>query len=135
MKAQLPHYQYRTVEGKVLTLINEDVLVRVLPLREKTSGGVIVPLTVGDHGDSGIHAMGKILAYGFKTFGGKKGIPFTRIPIPDLEVGLLCVYIKWLSEQDSNKQLRTRLEEDVIRIKVPSIFFVADQEDQDKLLR
>lgn len=131
----LPHNEYLTEDGEVIKLINEDVLVRVLPFREKTSGGIIVPDTVGDRGDSGIHAMGQILAYGFTTYGGKKGIPFTRIPIPDLEKGLICIYIRWLSEQDSNKQLQTRLEKDVIRIKVPSIFFVADPEDRDKLLR
>lgn len=136
MKKRLPHNEYVFADGRKIRLINEDVLVKVMPLREKTSGGIIVPKTVGDHGDSGIHAMGEVLAYGFTTYGGRKlEHPLTRIPIPDLEVGGIVVFIKWLAEQESNKHIRTSFGDDIIRIKLPSVFFTADREDVDKLLR
>jgi co-chaperonin GroES (HSP10) len=132
----LPHNKYRTPNGTIITLLSDDVLVRMDPLKEKTSGGLYIPDTAGDRGDAGILTTGTILAYGWKEYGGKTAKhPLMRIPYPELSVGLKCVFTRFYAEQHSNKQIQYRIEEGVIRLKPLDIIVVADPEDADKLLQ
>jgi co-chaperonin GroES (HSP10) len=129
------HNEYRTVDGRVFRLVSNDILVKVDRPAEKTAGGIHIPDTVGDRGAAGLNATGTILAFGFLDVGGKKGKPHKRIPLPDLYVGQKCVFVRYYSEQESNKQIQTRIEEDVIRLKPLAIQVVYDPEDHDRVLR
>ena len=131
----MEHNEYRAPDGRLVRLINDDVLVRMDPPREKTSGGIIIPDTVGDRGDAGILTTGTVLAYGFVHRGGKKGLPYRRMPIPELSVGLKVVFIRYYAEQHSNKQLQYRLEEGVIRMKPLDFMLAFGPEDMDRVLR
>ncbi len=134
----LPHNEYRAANGVLVRLINDDVLVRLDKPREKTSGGIIIPETVGDRGDAGILTIGTILAYGFASFGGRRvggvSVPFTKIPLPDLYVGAKTVFVRFYAEQDSNKQMQHRIAEGVIRMKPLDLMFLFDPEDVDRVL-
>lgn len=130
-----PHNEYETPDGRVVRLINDDVLVKIDPPRETSSGGIIIPDTVGDRGDAGILTTGTVLAYGFFEIGGKKGRPFKRIPIPELSVGMKVVFIRYYAEQHSNKQIQYRLEEGVIKMNAPDFMLAFDPEDMDRVLR
>lgn len=131
----MQHNEYRTRDGRTIRLINDEVLVKMDPPREKTSGGLFIPDAVGDRGDAGILTTGTILAYGFIEIGGKKGYPFQKIPIPDLYVGLKVVFIRFYAEQHSNQQIQYRVEEGVIKMNAPDFILAFDPEDQDRVLR
>jgi len=131
----LPHYQYRTPEGEIVSLINDDLIVRMDPLRDKTSGGIIIPDTVGDRGDEGILVRGTIEAYGFTTIGGKRKIPFQRIPLPEFYVGMKVVFIRFHAEQHTNKDIQHIMGDGVIRMKPLDIMLAFDAEDGDHVLQ
>lgn len=118
------HNTYESKSGKVI-LINEDVLVRRLPLRTQTESGILLPETAGELGEAGIMASGVILAYGFvlpKKLGRK-------IPIPQLNVGDHVVFIRFLAEQHTNKYMQHVVEKDVFRIKPQDILLIHGPEE------
>lgn len=131
----MEHNEYRAPDGRVVRLINDDVLVKMDPPRERSSGGIVIPDTVGDRGDAGILTTGTILAYGFVKLGGKNGLPPIRMPIPEMSVGLKVVFIRYYAEQHSNQQIQYRLEEGVIRMKPLDFMLAFDPEDADRVLR
>lgn len=124
------HDTYEATNGKVVRLINDDILVRMDPLEEKTKGGLVIPETVGDRGDQGIMVTGTVLAYGYVET--KKA---GKIPIPGVEIGQRVVFIRFYAEQHSNKQIQERIEEGVIRMKAADILFTYDESDADKVLK
>lgn len=128
------HNEYTTPDGTTIRLINDDVLIRIDPLKEQTAGGIIIPDTAGDRGDAGILTTGTILAFGFVKIGGKKGVEAQRVPLPDLAIGQKCVFVRFYAEQDSNKQIQYRVEENVIRMKPLDLLLVLDPEDADRVL-
>lgn len=129
------HDTYVAANGKQVRLINDDVLVRMDPLLEKTSGGIVIPDTAGDRGDQGVLATGTVVAYGYLTFGGKKGKPFRRVPLPEFGIGKKVVFTRFYAEQHSNQQLQYRVEHGVIRMKPLDILFTFDPEDAHRVLR
>lgn len=129
------HNEYKTADGTMIRLLNDDILVRMDKPPEKTEGGIIMPDTVGDRGDAGLNTTGTILAFGFREIGGKKKVPYKKIPLPDLYVGQKCVFVKYYSEQESNKQIQTRIEEGVIRLKPLALQLVYDPGDESRIFR
>lgn len=127
----MQHNEYKLPDGRVLRILNDDILVKMDPLRETTSGGIVIPDTVGDRGDAGILATGTVLAYGFAH---TKTRP--RPPIGGLKAGDKIVFIRFLKEQETNKQLHTRFgDADIFKLKESSIIVVYDPEDHDRVLK
>lgn len=131
----LPHYQYRTPNGEIVRLVNDDLIVRMDPLRETTRGGIIIPDTAGDRGDAGILTTGTVEAFGFATIGGKKNIPFQRIPLPEFYIGMKVVFIRYYAEQHTNKSIQHTFGEGVIKLKPLDVMLAFDPEDMDRVLR
>lgn len=130
----MQHNEWKAANGRVIKLIGPDVLVRLHKNKETTSGGIVIPDTVGDRGDEGILVKGTILAFGFFSGGGEGDEPFYSVPIPGLEVGLTAVFIRYYAEQHSNQQLQYRFEEGVIRLKPLDIMLVFDPQDDSRVL-
>lgn len=134
----LPHNEYRVPDGDLVRLINDDILVKLDELREKSKGGIIIPATVGDRGDAGILTTGTVLAYGFKAIGGKRingeYVPFQKIPIPELSVGLKAAFVRYYAEQHTNKSIQHIVGPGIIRLKPLDIMLVFDAEDADRVL-
>ncbi len=131
---ELQHNEWRAANGRKIRLLGPEILVRLEKNKETTSGGIVIPDTVGDRGDAGILVKGTILAYGFIRVGGSGDDPFLDVPIPGLEVGLMAVFIRYYAEQHSNQQLQHRFEEGVIRLKPADIQLVFDKDSEHRVL-
>lgn len=107
-------YTYKN--GKSLRLLKK-ILVQGHDISEVTEGGIIKPGHATEH----VWRIGTILAFGYQR-NDKTG---ERTPIPDIEVGLHCVFIRYLAEQDSNKQMRDIFDDtDIFAIAASDILFV-----------
>lgn len=119
---------YTTKSGNTLRVINDNILVAVDPLPEMSASGLVLyPNGSMEH----VHNTGTVVAFGYtwiETADGPK-----RIPLPELEVGMRVVFIRFLAEQDSNKQVRLIAEEDVIRIKPNDILLTFPPDELAKL--
>jgi co-chaperonin GroES (HSP10) len=113
-------------DGRTLRLIGERILVRTDPDSEESTTGLIeFPGGSMEH----VYSTGTVLAFGWLK---EKKLPDTTktktlenpIPIPELEVGQKCCFIRFLKVQDSNKQLRQRFEDDVVALKPEDILFL-----------
>lgn len=113
-------------DGRTLRLINERLVVRMDPEKETvgSSGLLVAPPNAHEH----IYATGEILAFGYVTE--KKLADTTKTkkvephPIPDLEVGLKCSFIKFRKLQDSNLKVQEMYGDGVILLKTEDILFV-----------
>lgn len=112
-----PQDTYEYANGKSLRLLGKKILVQGHPLPKETSGGIIMPGRAVEH----VWRVGTILAFGYMDTPGKRS---KRIPIPDIEAGLHCCFVRYLAEQDSNKQLRLLGENDIFAIGPTDILFV-----------
>lgn len=123
MKAS--HDTYVTKKGVRVRLINNDVLVKTDPLPEMSASGLILyPNGAMEH----VANTGTIVAFGYERFETTEGKYVCR-PIPELEVGLKCLFVRFLAEQHSNIQVRARIEEGLIRLKPSDIMLVFSEKD------
>lgn len=118
---------YTTKSGNTLRVINDNILIKVDPAPEKSASGLIL-----FPNGSMEHALntGTVVAFGYswiKTSDGPK-----RIPLPDLEIGMRVVFIRFLAEQDSNKQVQAIIEKDLIRIKTNDIMLAFPPDEVSK---
>lgn len=110
-------------DGTQLTMMQNSILVKPDVPKDRTTSGLIhYP---GGSMESVIN-KGTILAYGYIVT--KRGI---AVPIPGLAIGLRCCFVRFIADQDSNKQLRERLPDDCIRIRAADILVVFDAEDEE----
>lgn len=121
------HNEYKLADGRLLKILGDDILVKMDELRETTSGGIHIPDTAGDRGDAGILATGTVVAYGFAN---TKSRP--RPPIGGLKIGDKVAFIRFLKEQETNRQFFVRF--DLVKIKESSVIVVFDPEDIDRVL-
>jgi co-chaperonin GroES (HSP10) len=113
-------------DGRTLRLIGDRVLVKTDPDQTETSSGLIeFPGGSMEHA----YSTGTILAFGWikekKLPGTTRTKPLEEpTPIPELEVGQKCCFIRFLKLQDSNKQLRERFEDDIVALKPEDLLFL-----------
>jgi hypothetical protein len=125
-----PFDRYTFESGETLRLINEGILVKMDPDREDTCSGLIhYPDGAMEH----IYSTGTILAYGYikeiklpADPGDTKVVtrPVKPFPIPDIEVGMKCCFIRFRKLQDSNKLLRQLFGDNIIALKPEDLLFV-----------
>ena len=108
-------YEYES--GRSLRITGKKVLVMGDELSKKTKGGLWKPEGACEH----VYRTGTILAFGYDRIK-KTG---KKVPIRDIEVGLKCCFVRFLAEQDSNKQIRARFgDDDVFLIGPTDLMFV-----------
>jgi len=118
------HEVYTLEDGVQIRMLGDAILVRPDdPADRSASGLVLYPNGAMEH----VMATGTILAFG--SISPKKG---PRTPIPGLEVGLKVCYVRFLAEQESNKQIRVRYK-GAIRIKQSDILLVYTPDEQSRL--
>lgn len=125
------HDIYETADGRLVRMVGKNILIRADKPREISFGGIHYATSSVEH----VMNTGTILAFGFIEVGGKKGYPHKRFPIPDIEVGDRCVFVRYLSEVHTNKQVQQRIEEGVFRIQTSDILIVYDPEDEELIFR
>ena len=107
---------YEFEDGTKFRITSDRLLVRGDPLPKETSGGIIIPGKACEH----VFRTGTIVAYGFKR-NEKTG---EKYPI-HVEVGLKCCFVRFLAEQDSNKQFRANFGDgDIFFIGPTDLLFV-----------
>ncbi len=121
----MSHDTYVLPDGRLIRIIGDNILIRFDEPKDVSASGLII-FPQGSIED--VNNTGTILAFGTLSFGNGK-----RVPIPDLEMGMKCLFVRFLAEQDSNKQLRIRLGHNIIRLKPSDILFLYDARDDDKL--
>lgn len=126
------HDTFFASDGRKVRLINDDLLVKMDPLPEKSSGGIIIPTTVGERGDDGIYSTGTVVAVGYMKTEDEEGV-HRRFKIPDIDVGDKVLFIRFLAEQHSNKQIQSRIEEGLIRVKWFDVIVAYDKADESRL--
>jgi len=112
-------------DGTKLRLMNESVLVKMDPEAEETSGGILKPDGAVEH----IYMTGTILAFGWVLEKKLEGTSKTKslekpYPVPNIEPGLKCCFIRYRRWQDTNKQLRHMFGDDIISLKPEDMIFV-----------
>ena len=112
-------------DGRKIILRNQTVLVKMDPDEEATAGGIIKPQGATDH----IFMTGTVLAFGWilerKLPGTSKTKPLKEpYPVPELEAGIKCCFIRYRRWQDTNKQLRMMFDDDVIALEPEDLLFV-----------
>lgn len=116
-----PHQSHTLEDGRVLTMLNNYLLVRPHEQSKISGGGIHLT------GDTHPLNSGTVLAFG--TVEMKDG---RLVPIPDLKVGDIVVFVKYLAEQHSNHYIRANID-GLIRIQLSDVIVVADEEDLPKL--
>lgn len=120
--------QYTSEDGVKFTVMGPRVLVKVDELPEVSSGGLIVMPN-----GSMEHALntGTILAFGTRTIR-KTG---ECLPLDELEVGLKCIFVRFLAKMDSNRGVQHTLGKDVIVIQPSDIMLVYTPDEHNKIFR
>lgn len=129
-----PADSYTFEDGQTIRLLNEQILVRFDPIEEKTAGGIIKPEGACDH----VYQTGTILAFGWMK---DRPLPDTTkrkllpkpIPIPDLEVGLKCCFIRFHRVSHSNQNFRGMFGDDMILLKPEDVLFLFLKGDEFEL--
>ncbi len=113
-------------QDTVLRLIGSDVLVELDPSQDRSQSGLIhFPDGAMEH----VNQSGTIRAFGTRQL--KNG---DRIPIPDLEVGLKCVFVRFRKEQHTNLQIRKLFGDNFVLLKPEDLFFVYTEDEHDRIL-
>lgn len=99
-------------DGSTLRMVGPNILVRIDPVPEMSSTGLIHLANSAEH----VYNTGTVLAFGTREVGNHLE-PLTD----ELEVGHKVLFVRYLAEQDSNKYLRSTIEPDVIRLKLNDI--------------
>ena len=112
-------------DGKAFRLINERILVQMDEESDKVGEGLLYkPENAHEHA----YGTGTILAFGYVT---ERKLPDTTktkavepFPIPDIEVGLKGLFIKFRKLQDSNKVMQEIYGDGVILLKPDDLIVV-----------
>lgn len=122
------HDQYTNDEGTKFTVMGPRILVRADKPPEMSSSGLIVmPNGAMEHALN----TGTILAFGtriIKETGDK-------VPLDELEVGLKCLFVRFLAKMDSNQRVQHTLGKDVIVLQPSDIMLVYTPDEHNKLFR
>lgn len=113
---------YTTKNGEKIRLINNSILVKPDPTPDR-KGLIHFPDGSMEH----VLNTGEVVAVGYEET--KKG---RRYPIPDLEPGEKVVFVRFLAEQDSNKQVR-RMMDGTVRIRPSDVLLVYTPDEQDRV--
>ncbi len=126
----MSHDTYKTPDGHSIRMIGENILIKVDETPDRVG---LIHLPTGAM--TNVTNTATILAYGYKYTSKKVNgaVVNGKIPIPGLEPGLKCLFVRFLAEQDSNKQLQRRIEEGVIRIKPDDILLVFPPSEADRV--
>jgi co-chaperonin GroES (HSP10) len=111
-------------DGRKIRALNNSVLIKPDPAPTHSASGLI---EYAQGAMEHVLNTGTILAFGARRMKNGKWYP-----IDDLEVGKKVGYIRFVEEQDSNKQLRKRYD-GVVRLKDTDILVVFDPEDADRV--
>ena len=125
-----PHDSYTLPDGRVVRMLNSNILVRKDKPAEATASGLIhyAPNAL-EHANN----TGTILAYGYYNTKDGKRLPLDQVY--DIAVGLKCVFIRFLADQHTNEQIREQFGEDIIRLQPNDLQVVYDPEDEALLFK
>lgn len=118
-----PYDTYRFEDGQSITVLGNNILVRMDPV--ETRRGLI---HFADGAMDHVNRTGTVLAFGTReiTKGPRRG---EKIPIPEIEVGMKVLFIRFLAEQESNKYIRHVFGNDIIRVKPSDIQLAYSADD------
>jgi len=118
---------YTTASGVKIRVIGDNVLVLAdEPPDRSKSGLVIYPDGAMTH----VFNTGVVVAVGYVWHKTSKGR--VKVPVPGLETGLRVAFIRFLAEQNTNKQVRVLANEDLLRIKASDVVLVIPPGEEDK---
>lgn len=117
---ELPQHVALLRSGIRVRITGNNLLIRPDPVPTQSKGGILFPGGSVEH----VHNTGEVVAVGFITAKAPAGTP-----IPGIKKGDRVVFVRFLEQQDSNIQLKSRLEDDVIRIRAADVSLVFDDED------
>lgn len=124
----MDHRTHQLDSGEGIRTIGDDILVMPDPLPTESESGLIhFPGGAMEH----TLGTGTILAYGVIKPKKKKG---PGVPVPGLEVGLKCVFVRFVAEQNSNKQMRASYE-GTIRLKRTDVLVVYTEDEHERILQ
>jgi co-chaperonin GroES (HSP10) len=116
------HQTYTHHDGRTLTMMNDNILVKPDKHDRVSDGGIIFT-----HDQHPLNT-GTVLAFGVKRLEDN-----STIPLPELEVGKRVVFVKYLAEQHSNLHVR-ELFDGLIKVNYTDIMLLLDtDEDLAKL--
>ncbi len=124
---------YVAPNGTRMRVLNNNMLVRVDPAPDMTAGGIVIPDTA--HADH--YATGTVVAVGTVPTATRDDegniVDVGRTPIPGISVGDHVLFIKFLSDQDSNKKVRERLGDDIIKMQPSDVLVIFGDEDRARV--
>jgi len=119
------HDVYVTPGGKRVTVLHGNILVRPDPLPEKSATGLIhLPADSVEE----ITNTGTVVAFGHIWVGGEDE-PKRRIPIPEIEVGMRVMFVRFLGEVHTTKSMQAAIDDNLIKMDVSDILVVLEDED------
>jgi co-chaperonin GroES (HSP10) len=120
----MTHDTYTTPEGTKIRILGNRLLVKIdEPPKSSSSGLIVYPNGAMEH----VNNTGTILAFGTIWKGAE------RIPIPGLEVGLKVVFVRFLAEQHTNKNIQHTLGAGMIQLAPSDIQLLYTPDEQSKL--
>jgi len=123
------HDSYTLPDGRVVRMMNSNILVRKDKPAEVSASGLIHYGNAMEHTNN----TGTILAYGYYNTEDGRRIPLDEVY--DLAVGLKCVFIRFLADQHTNEQIREHFGEDIIRLQPNDLQLVYDAADEGMLFK
>lgn len=121
-----PADTYEFEDGRKIRLINERLLVKMDEESDTTESGLLFK---PDNAHEHAYATGEILAFGYVHERKLKGTSKTKrvkepYPIPDIEVGLKCCFVKFRKLQDSNIKVQQSFGDGILILKPEDLLFV-----------
>lgn len=122
----MTHDTYTTSEGTKIRILGNRLLVKIdEPPKQSSSGLIIYPSGAMEH----VNNTGTILAFGTIW----KGVE--RIPIPGLEVGMKVMFVRFLADQHTNKNIQHVLGTGLIQLAPSDVQLLYTPDEQNKLFR
>jgi len=126
MAERHPYDECTFEDGRSFQLVNEHILVRVDPTSDKTTSGLI--FKASEKAIESIYTTATILAFGYirsipKKYGRQKFLE-EPVPIPDLEVGLKCCFLRFRDKQATNEHIQHQFGAGIILLKPADLLFV-----------
>lgn len=117
---------YEFEDGRKLRFVNERILVQMDEESETIGSGLLIK---PDNAHEHVYATGEILAFGYVKEKKLEGTSKTKTvkepyPIPDIEVGLKCCFIKFRKLQDSNIKVQESFGDGIVILKPEDLLFV-----------
>ncbi len=106
-------------------VVGNNLLVRKDPDPEATAGGIIVP----GLGNASLVGTGVVVAVGVLTSAKAEA----GTPIPDIAPGDRVAFIRLLHKVDVNPQIKSVLDDDIMRIRASDVLLVFAEEDAPRL--